>query len=551
MSGSSRSRVHSEPRGYPSSNLVSDLSMPWFAPAGRKAAEQAVASDRLEEMFAESYPAFLRHGTLSQAFFHLIESGADLDRLSIAALAYRRTHPLNRILGAPTEDQGDRISMAWVNAQLQRHSSILRTLLAEFAGPEEEQSFIILGGQGLRIACPPYERWSHDIDLAIPDVDRGLDLVNRLVNRFGFVVHRSTLSGHGKSASAIVRLVRMIDGHEVHADVHSRGDPGDESAGYVEGRDAGPQAGMIDGRQVLVLSPVDMLLRVLLRIVRDGLVTHRARNDAWVLLTGRAGPLDWGGLCNQARAAGVGGVLGHVADRIERLEGETVVPPDAREELASSLAEIPVVRWLEAAGRARTFPSGPPRKTETAFPSPIIKLAGKTWGLFRSIEEEGAHGLIQRATARTQWLIFRAQCRATRHGGAASNVVVSRPVRALRAGVLSLCEMEGTALAREGQRIGCLSRSRLPRTPLSAFDDVDQRRVRVLVELLNPVARDDSLEEGDGHLGRKLVSPRSDTRPSLPHRCEDFRWIRPSFASSGTADVFLRLSQLTSPWRST
>jgi hypothetical protein len=501
--------------------LVRAISAPFPDSDATEAAERVIMSGPTH-LLRHLYPAIVAHGTLPQAFDHLLASGADLDQLTIPVELYRATKPLSRIIGMPRDPRAALVSMSWVKARMERHTSLLFELLRNLG--DAAGAFLVQGGQSLTLSCPTYRRWSHDLDIAVADIESGLGIIGALVQQLGFRVERCTINEDRGPTSAIARVVAAIDGHELHAGVNVRRGFFRLASTRGEGmEDSNLLVNLFDQRDVLTLSPADMLIRVLLRTAQDGWLTHLRRNDARILLTGRAGPLDWVRASQEARTVGVAGIFRHMADQVERIEGRSLAPFEVAEALAPSMGERALLHSLRSADLALENGRNPSKLFSVGLGEFEAKIAPKVWNELQQHHEGGVTGLVRRAYLAFQWRVLKAQVRAV-YGARGHPRIAAPSIRVLRPMMHSLCELDDVSArhARFGSK--CLANSPLGRRALGQLQLGDRTRLDRLLELVFYVEELKCGSSGDSHARPSLGE--GTTSPNLaPHRCDNLRWI--------------------------
>jgi hypothetical protein len=259
---------------------------------------------------------FLDHRVATHLFKQLTLSGLDLRELTVARAVWERCSTSGVVPELARRSDG-RIPLRSVFLAMAAHRAlqwdIVASLASAFTG-----AFLVMFGQGIAVAHPGYsERFSHDIDLLVPDSVRGRALVGALRD-LGFQMSNARSVNHDGREFHDWRLdAPDFHGHRMHVDISSPGvantngwrRPFMVSNVFETSREiqVGPGCLGGSGHSIFVPSDTHQLLLVCEKAQRRLRYDARVRCDATVLV--RDGEIDGRELIEISRGYGLTATL--------------------------------------------------------------------------------------------------------------------------------------------------------------------------------------------------------------------------------------------------
>lgn len=175
-------------------------------------------TDDIDARCDRTVAAFLNHRILTHLLRQLTLAGLNLSALSVAKPIWEGCST-SAVAGPVPPRPDGRIPLDTIAAALDGHRTLQRgivTLLAQ----SFPASFLLMFGQGIALAHPGYaERFSHDIDLLVPDAAHGQVIVDALRDQ-GFVTSGPRFGLHGGVAIHDWRLdAANFGGQRMHIDI--------------------------------------------------------------------------------------------------------------------------------------------------------------------------------------------------------------------------------------------------------------------------------------------------------------------------------------------
>jgi len=423
--------------------LAVGLSLPFDGPAARRAAERLLAAPDREASLARLYPLLLRHKTWRHALQHLRAAGADLEQLGFPARTFLDTFPVRgrELWRVADEIGGDRLTLAFLDELLSRHRGFVRDAVRELAGQVPPASFALVSGRAIEVCLPDYERrMEFDSDLLVPDVESGLQLLERLAAE-GYVLRFFKLRDALRLADS--SMERYRDGHSVTVGVEMGGYQLFEGPIWERARRV-PWL----GHEVLLPTVEDLVLMIAARTRFMRTFQQVAVNDVALLLGEHHAAIDWDYLRSQAGSHGLLVNLKLLVEHAERFVQGPLLPADL--DWGSGPAHRFLLRW------GRDLVAGMALGSERPPPS---RGARRRFGI--AVRQTAARDVASRLRSGSRVLQGLAYDWQRRFLGRAPGFAV-RSLGALRPRVGSLCELRTSPLDAEAR--GCV-REALGRAP--------------------------------------------------------------------------------------